>query len=122
MRPLSRCSSRSGRFWLRSKGARLPLAPFQTATVEAAMQALSPRSEGLHRYLVADEVGLGKTVVARAVIAQLQALCPDRRLNVLYITSGQAIAGQNRLRLAENVLAQPEDRLSLLATSRHSPG
>ena len=61
------------------------------------MQALSPRSDGPRRYLVADEVGLGKTVVARAVIAQLQALCPDRRLNVLYITSGQAIAGQNRL-------------------------
>ena len=41
---------------------------FQSLTAEAAVKALST---GSRRFLLADEVGLGKTVVAREVIAGL---------------------------------------------------
>ncbi len=100
----------------------MPLARFQEATVDAALKVLSSEI-GPRRFLVADEVGLGKTIVARTVIERLQVLSPDRRLNVFYITSGQAIAEQNRQRLAgEGGTEQPDDRLSLLATAPHSAG
>lgn len=100
----------------------MPLARFQDETVKAALKVFSSEG-GPRRFLVADEVGLGKTIVARTVIEKLQALSPERRLNVFYVTSGQAIAEQNRQRLAgEGGAEQPDDRLSLLATAPHSAG
>ena len=44
--------------------------PFQAATVEAVLHALRA-SNGPRHFLVADEVGLGKTVVAQGVIRQM---------------------------------------------------
>ena len=45
------------------------LKPFQRATVEHAFERLySPTGSG--RFLVADEVGLGKTMVAKGIIAK----------------------------------------------------
>ena len=44
--------------------------PFQMETAKAAVTALMRRS-GRGRFLVADEVGLGKTVVARSTIRML---------------------------------------------------
>ncbi len=48
-----------------------PLKPFQAATVKAALSALTDRRRKVNRFLVADEVGLGKTVVAQHVLRRL---------------------------------------------------
>jgi hypothetical protein len=76
--------------------------PFQEATVNAAVAALID-PQGSRRFLVADETGLGKTVVARGVIERLRMMSPSRRrpFRIYYITSGQRIAHQNRSRLIE---------------------
>jgi hypothetical protein len=55
-----------------------------------------------NRFLVADEVGLGKTLVARGVIKKFYdnfATTGKSRLNVIYICSNQSIASQNISRL-----------------------
>ena len=44
--------------------------PFQQATIDAALRTLG-RKTGARRFLVADEVGLGKTVVASGIIQAL---------------------------------------------------
>src|SRR5215469_2108631 len=75
------------------------LKPFQAATVNAACRTLLD-ARGPHRFLVADEVGLGKTLVARDIIRRLS----ERRcapLIVYYVTSGQRVAHQNRERLVD---------------------
>src|SRR5689334_15924289 len=75
------------------------LKPFQAATVDAACQTLLD-TRGPRRFLVADEVGLGKTLVARDIIRRLS----ERRrvpLIVYYVTSGQRVAHQNRERLVD---------------------
>lgn len=78
------------------------LTDFQQATVDAAMDRL--KHQDAARLLVADEVGLGKTVVARGVIARLLL---DRLeagikgpLRVVYICSNQALAQENVQKLA----------------------
>lgn len=70
--------------------------PFQAATVKAATAALSGDNP-LRRFLVADEVGLGKTVVARDTLAALADRA--RKFTVYYITSGLKVADQNKLEL-----------------------
>jgi hypothetical protein len=59
-------------------------------------------AKGRTRFLVADEVGLGKTLVARGVVAKaLQRLERDRvrRIDVVYISSNAEIGRQNIRRL-----------------------
>ncbi len=70
--------------------------PFQAATVKAATAALSGCNP-LRRFLVADEVGLGKTVVARDTLAALAGKA--RKFTVYYITSGLKVADQNKVEL-----------------------
>src|SRR3954466_13112383 len=71
--------------------------PFQEATVRHAVaQLLAPG--GSRRFLVADEVGLGKTLVAQGILQHLSA---TRHLNVFYICSSLTIASQNRDNLLE---------------------
>lgn len=74
------------------------LKDFQRTTAEYAFRRLYLDPEPTHRFLVADEVGLGKTLVARGVIAQtirhLQSE-DDPRTDVVYICSNAAIARQN---------------------------
>lgn len=70
--------------------------PFQQATVEAATAALSGGNP-LRRFLVADEVGLGKTVVARDTLAAMASKA--RKFTVYYITSGLKVADQNKVEL-----------------------
>ena len=98
------------------------LKPFQAATVKAVMAAFGKRRRA-RRFLVADEVGLGKTVVAQHVILQLiQGIAgPRRPLVVFYMCSNLAIARQNRRKLLEILPPEeraeadcPIDRLSLL--------
>jgi hypothetical protein len=46
------------------------LKDFQRATVEHTFERLFVAEDSTHRFLVADEVGLGKTMVARGVVAK----------------------------------------------------
>ena len=95
------------------------LKQFQQATVEAVIKAFRKRG-GSRRFLIADEVGLGKTVVAQHVIKELM---EGRRkpLVVFYLCSSLAIARQNRRKLLEVLPMEereradcPVDRLSLM--------
>lgn len=70
--------------------------PFQQATVAAATKALAGANP-LRRFLVADEVGLGKTVVARDVLAALAHKA--RKFTVYYVSSGHKVADQNKVEL-----------------------
>ncbi|MDZ7788901.1 MAG: helicase-related protein [Xanthomonadales bacterium] len=74
-----------------------PLKPFQRRTVEHAFRQLFEDPQSTARFLVADEVGLGKTLVARGVIAKAIDHYWDEvdRIDVIYICSNQAIAHSN---------------------------
>ncbi|WP_417517899.1 DEAD/DEAH box helicase [Marinobacter sp.] len=86
------------------------LKDFQQASVERVIENFF--SEGhSERVLVADEVGLGKTIVAKGVIAKMllrkinQSLeagieCPRQPFRVTYICSNLALANENRKKLA----------------------
>ncbi len=69
---------------------------FQKATIKAATAALQGGNT-LRRFLVADEVGLGKTVVARDTLAALAR--QSRKFIVYYVTSGLKVADQNKVEL-----------------------
>ena len=49
----------------------MTLERFQEETVQAAVRTLT-QSSGVRRFLIADEVGLGKTVTAKAIAVELQ--------------------------------------------------
>ena len=82
------------------------LKDFQRRTVDYVVRRFYEDADSTRRFLVADEVGLGKTMVARGVIARAIERLWDRveRIDVLYICSNQAIASQNINRL--NVLGR----------------
>ena len=94
----------AGRF--DAEAALRPLKNFQRRTVDYVMRRFYEESDATMRFLVADEVGLGKTMVARGVIARAIERLWDsvERIDVLYICSNQAIAAQNINRL--NVLGK----------------
>lgn len=73
-----------------------PSKPFQRATVAAASEALAGANPR-RRFLVADEVGLGKTIVARETLAALSRKA--RKFTVYYISSGHKVADQNKFEL-----------------------
>ncbi len=83
-----------------------PLKAFQRRTVDYVFRRLYVDAETTRQFLVADEVGLGKTMVARGLIARMIEHLWDSvdRIDVLYICSNQAIAAQNINRL--NVLGR----------------
>lgn len=77
------------------------LKDFQRRTVDHVHARLWDDVDPSHRFLVADEVGLGKTLVAKGVIAKAVDLLWDTvdRIDVVYICSNQQIARQNLARL-----------------------
>jgi hypothetical protein len=79
----------------------LKLAEFQRAAVETICARLTDAG-GSRRFLLADEVGLGKTVVARGVIDELMRRRRGHELIVVYLCSNSEIADQNRTKLAPN--------------------
>jgi hypothetical protein len=83
-----------------------PLKAFQRRTVDYVFRRFYEDAETTRQFLVADEVGLGKTMVARGLIARtIEHLWHTvDRIDVLYICSNQAIAAQNINRL--NVLGR----------------
>jgi hypothetical protein len=95
------------------------LKDFQHDTVEYVFKRMYLDEPPARRFLVADEVGLGKTLVARGVIARaIEHLWDDiDRIDVVYICSNADIARQNISRL--NITQQRErafaQRLTLMA-------
>jgi hypothetical protein len=83
-----------------------PLKAFQRRTVDYVYDRFYAAKDCAYQFLVADEVGLGKTLVARGVIARAIEHLWDKtdRIDILYICSNQAIAAQNLNRL--NVLGR----------------
>src|SRR6266404_1865767 len=70
---------------------------FQRAATDAAVRALD---QGSRRFLLADEVGLGKTVVARETIWRLAEAKKDGEpFRVFYVSSNQTLSAQNAPRL-----------------------
>jgi hypothetical protein len=97
---------------------RAELKDFQRATVDYVISRMYDPAAPTRRFLVADEVGLGKTLVARGVVAEVVDRLWDttKRIDIVYICSNQQIARQNLRRL--NVLDLPAtdlpDRITLL--------
>lgn len=94
------------------------LKPFQRETVLHVDRLFS---RGIRRVLVADEVGLGKTLVARGVVGTTAALRiaeGDDLFKVAYVCSNASIVNQNlaKLSVSENLVDQvkeTESRLSM---------
>ena len=97
------------------------LKDFQRATAEYAFDRLFLAPDSTHRFLVADEVGLGKTMVARGVVAQAIEHLQHQgveRIDVVYICSNAEIARQNisRLAVVKGEATALASRLTLLPT------
>lgn len=94
------------------------LKDFQRATVEHVFRRLWTDEDAVKKFLVADEVGLGKTMVAKGLIAKTveHLWDTDKRIDIVYICSNGQIARQNLSRL--NVVGGEElkhaDRLTML--------
>jgi hypothetical protein len=98
------------------------LKDFQRKTVDYVFGRLfGPKPT--KRFLVADEVGLGKTLVARGVIAKTIDHLWDTvdRIDVIYICSNADIARQNvrRLGIPGCEIAAQSTRLTLLPLNMH---
>ena len=103
-----------------AEGVLRGLKDFQRRTAEYAFDRLYGAEDSTRRFLIADEVGLGKTLVAAGIIAQTIDHLRTQgvpRIDVIYICSNQAIARQNvdriknRLSIDTRPLAQ---RITLL--------
>jgi hypothetical protein len=92
------------------------LKDFQRDTVDYVFDRLYTDSDRVSRFLIADEVGLGKTLVARGVIAKAVNHLWDSvpRIDVVYICSNQSIAQQNIDRL--NITADRKFQFASRAT------
>ncbi len=98
------------------------LKDFQKATVDYVVKKMN---EGQNKFLIADEVGLGKTIVAKGIIASLydQQYSLNKDFRIIYICSNQALAKQNLTKLnfikdqAESIIEYngEDDRLTSLA-------
>ncbi|MEI6152972.1 MAG: helicase-related protein [Deltaproteobacteria bacterium] len=78
------------------------LKDFQQRTAEYVYRRFYTDSETTDRFLVADEVGLGKTLVARGIIARAIDYLQkndNKRIDIVYICSNVSIASQNVHRL-----------------------
>ncbi len=77
------------------------LKDFQRQSVDYVYRRLYEDEDSTDRFLIADEVGLGKTLVARGIIARvLQKLWHEvKRIDIIYICSNGDIARQNIRRL-----------------------
>lgn len=98
------------------------LKDFQRDTVDYVLRRLYDDPDPTDRFLVADEVGMGKTLVARGVIAgaidRMQQSDHIQRIDIIYICSNADIARQNisKLRIGGGETQALSTRLTLLAT------
>ena len=90
------------------------LKDFQKVTVDFAYEKL--KNNG--RFLVADEVGLGKTMIAKGIITKTYDNLKDtkEKIEIIYITTNQSIASQNIETLKIGNAKAETTRLSLLVT------
>jgi hypothetical protein len=99
------------------------LKPFQLRSVDYVFDRLYG-SDSTPRFLLADEVGLGKTLVAKGVIARAIDRLWDTtdRIDIVYICSNHDIARQNinRLNLTGKKDFALASRITLLPISRES--
>ena len=97
-----------------------PLKSFQRRTVDHAFHRLFEAEDSTARFLVADEVGLGKTLVARGVVARTIDHLWDKvgRIDVVYICSNASIARSNlrKLQVGGGADRSFATRLTMLAT------
>jgi len=95
------------------------LRDFQRDTVDWVFRRLYTDADWTRRFLIADEVGLGKTLVAKGIIARAveDLRAAGKRAGVVYVCSNGAIAQQNirRLALAGDNVSCVASRLTLLA-------
>ena len=96
------------------------LKDFQRQTAEYAFRRLFQAQDSTRRFLIADEVGLGKTLVAAGLIGlaveHLRQIGTPR-VDVIYICSNQAIARQNVNRIKQLLGIETEplaSRITLL--------
>ena len=96
------------------------LKDFQRRTAVWAFERMFSDQDPALRFLVADEVGLGKTHVAKGVIAQVidyLGRTGDERHDIVYVCSNAAIARQNIRKLAPDGIKPTlieVDRLTML--------
>ena len=96
------------------------LKDFQRDTVDWVFSRMYDGPSPALRFLIADEVGLGKTKVAAGIVARavqrMREEEPDRRVDVIYICSNAGIARQNisRLNVTESACHDLPDRITLL--------
>jgi hypothetical protein len=99
------------------------LKDFQRKTVRKVFDTLYKRQSGSRRFLVADEVGLGKTMVARGVIAKAihEMWETVDRIDIIYICSNADIARQNikRLNVMDDMNVVKATRITLLPIRIH---
>lgn len=100
------------------------LKSFQKRTVNHIFDRMYAETDPSRRFLCADEVGLGKTLVAKGLIAKAIKHLQDKgtpRIDVIYICSNAQIASQNISRL--NVTGQDDfslaTRITLLPRQLH---
>ena len=116
-------SDRQGRRTPRCQACPRSLKDFQRETVEHVFARMYKGRHPARRFLLADEVGLGKTLVAKGLIAKAVDKMWDDvdRIDVVYICSNGDIARQNVRRL--NVSPGDEfalaSRITLLPTQIH---
>ena len=90
------------------------LREFQLAAVERIVDKLID-PKGSRRFLLADEVGLGKTLVAKGVVDELRRRRAGGDFTLVYICSNNEIADQNREKLSDAKENVVPGRLTLLA-------
>lgn len=100
------------------------LKDFQQRTVNYAFRRMFLDDRPARRFLVADEVGLGKTLIARGLIARFIEHLQDKpgRIDVIYVCSNADIAVQNvdRLKLPGLEAFSKATRLTLLPLETHN--
>lgn len=100
------------------------LKDFQRRTVNYVFRRMFLDEKPARRFLVADEVGLGKTLVARGLIARFIEHLQDKpdRIDVIYVCSNADIAAQNvdRLKLPGLETFAKATRLTLLPLETHN--
>ena len=97
---------------------------FQQRTASYVVKRFWQDARPARRFLVADEVGLGKTMVAREVIAEALNRRKGKAMDIVYLCSSQPVASQNlkRLKVHGHGGAASATRLTLLATEAKSDG
>jgi hypothetical protein len=90
---------------------------FQQCTAAWAVERLFGKENRApaRRALIADEVGLGKTHIAKHVCDHLRALHPHKDIQIVYMTSSLDICSQNRKKLSDSLAELvTADRITLL--------